>query len=213
MRLRGVFVTVTVTLAVACGGERQPAGDTAGLTSDPSPVQGTDTPAATPVGSPGTDTGTPPSSTPNLPGQAPAMPIAGPDTAYGTVSLIGADIDSRVVVQTSAGPIAIVGDLSPVIGRLQGARVWVQGPLSIAMGRAIPPRQITVERFEVREVAGEPAVDGTLRREGDAWIVVGALGRSTSLTEPPAGLRELAGRRVWVTRAPDGAVSSFGEIR
>lgn len=144
--------------------------------------------------------------------RTPAAPIAGADTAAGVVSLLGTAASPRIVVQTSAGPIGVEGDLAQTLRRLEGMEVWVQGPLSIAMGRVIPPRQITVQRFEVRGIGGVPAIDGVLREESGTLVVVRAGGERTRLTTPPAGLRELVGRRVWVTRARDGAVASFGAI-
>ena len=214
--MRPIMVCSMVMLVAACGGAgEQTPDDSAGLTSNPAPASPVpDSPGSTPVDTPRAGTGAAaPDTLPSSPAVPPSAPIAGPDTASGIVNLLGAGIDARIVVQTSTGPLAIVGDLATTIGRLQGARVWIQGPLSVAIGRAIPPRQITAERFEVREVGGEPALDGTLRQEGDAWMIVGPRGTSSRLTAPPAGLRELTGRRVWVTRGQDGSVASFGEIR
>lgn len=220
MRARRMAVCVAVILSSACGSsEERPPADSPGASSDASPssvrpttpMDTVDAPAATidsPVASAQQQ---PQSQAAGAPVTLPSTPVAGVDTVHGTVALLGAAIDSRVVVQTSAGPIAVIGDLAPAIGRLLGAVVWVQGPLSVAVGRSIPPRQIAAQRFEVREVAGVPALDGTLREQAGAWTIVGARG-GTRLTSVPAGLRELVGRRVWVTLTEDGAVGSFGPI-
>jgi hypothetical protein len=208
-----------VVVFVACGGAGEEAAvhDTAGVVTpavvppeNPPPGSAADSLPAPAAGTGQQASGDelPARSTP----RPPAAPIAGADTAAGVVSLLGTAASPRVVVQTPAGPIGVEGNLAETLRRLEGMEVWVQGPLSIAMGRVIPPRQISVQRFEVRGIGGVPAIDGVLREESGALVVVSVGGERTRLTTPPAGLRELVGRRVWVTRARDGAVASFGAI-
>ena len=90
--------------------------------------------------------------------------------------------------------------------------VWIQGPIATATGRAIPPRQITAQRFVIRSVGGVPVTDGTLRDEGGTLVVETANGDRLRLTSPPDGLRTHIGKRVWLTRAEDGGVASFGAV-
>jgi hypothetical protein len=209
------WLGLLLPVAVACGGEGSQAGDTA----VPAPADTQVAPAqsdaaadsmAMPSDSPDT-----PSSTSRSPGQSasvPSAPIAGADTAVGPVHIMGTALDNRVVVQTSAGPIGVTGEHTETIRRLQGMEVWIQGPLSIAVGRVIPPRQIEVQRFEVRKVGDVPVVDGTLGQADGAWVVTSASGRRTQLSSVPSELTKLAGRRVWLTVGPDGTVHSFGTI-
>ena len=200
---------IAVVLAACGGAGDQPAPDDTATAVAPPAAAAVDTPVAA-GGESSSTTQAPASSGSAVP--RPSVPIAGADTARGAVRLLGTAVDSRVVVQTPAGPVGVTGPHAPAIARLQGMDVWIQGPLSLAIGAVIPPRQITVERFEVRAVAGVPVVDGTLREEGGSFVVVDQRGGRTSLTNPPADLRALVGRRVWVTRAADGGVAAFGEI-
>lgn len=217
MRPRHLTLGLVVAFG-ACGGAGEEAAvhDTTGTVTaavprpeNPSPGSADDSLPAPAAGTAQPASGEAPVRSPTRP---PAAPIAGADTAAGVVSLLGTAANPRVVVQTSAGPIGVEGDLAQTLRRLEGMEVWVQGPLSIAMGRVIPPRQITVQRFEVRGIGGVPAIDGVLREESGTLVIVSAGSERTRLTTPPAGLRALVGRRVWVTRAQDGAVASFGAI-
>jgi hypothetical protein len=218
MRLPHLALGLVVAFG-ACGGagEESAVRDTAGLET-PAVAQPEDPARGSPADSlpaPAAGTGQQ-SSGDEAPARTtlrtPAAPIAGADTAAGVVSLLGTAASPRIVVQTSTGPIGVEGDLAQTLRRLEGMEVWVQGPLSTAMGRVIPPRQITVQRFEVRGIGGVPAIDGVLREEAGTLVIVSAGGERTRLATPPVGLRELVGRRIWVTRAQDGAVASFGAI-
>lgn len=199
-------VAATLLCLAACGGENAMPDDSAAV-DDAVTQRDVEAPADSAADT--SDHGPAPIVRP----PTPSLPIAGSDTAVGTVRLLGTAQDARVVVQTPAGPIAAAGDLAPAIARLDGMEVWIQGPLSVAVGRAIPPRQITVRTFEVRSVGGVPVLDGTLRAEGEAMILEERGGAQHRLTTYPAELRALAGRRAWITRTADGSVSSFGEIR
>jgi hypothetical protein len=216
--MRPHHLTLGLLVALgACGGAGEEAAvhDTAGLVTpaaaqseDPPPRSAADSLTAPAAGQQASGEEAPARSQP----RTPAAPIAGADTAVGVVSLLGTAASPRIVVQTSTGPIGVEGDLAQTLRRLEGMEVWVQGPLSVAMGRVIPPRQITVQRFEVRSIGGVPTIDGILREDAGALVIVSAGAERTRLSTAPAGLRELVGRRVWVTRARDGAVASFGAI-
>ena len=184
------------------------AGDTASASQQPS-LSGTTSPTDTQPA----DTGTRPAPrTSGTPAALPAAPLPGPDTARGVVRILGTVADSRVVVHSPTGPVAIIGPLAPTIAALQEMDVWVQGPLSVALGRAIPPRQIDARQFAVRAVNGVAALDGILHEESGGLVLVGAAGGRTILGAPPPALRERVGSRVWVTRDAGGAVTAFGVI-
>ena len=146
------------------------------------------------------------------PDALPAAPLSGPDTARGVVRILGTVADSRVVVHSPTGPVAVIGPLAPTVAALQEMDVWVQGPLSVALGRAIPPRQIEARQFAVRAVNGVAALDGTLREESGEFVLVGPAGKRTILGSPPPALRARVGSRVWVTRDAGGTVVGFGVI-
>jgi hypothetical protein len=212
MRPAAIAGSIAALVLMGCGGteDRSAPGDT--LNAAPPPGGGVNASAEPVVDSTAPPAGATPSPASGAEAAPPSIPIAGADTALGTVSLLGTAAESRVVVRTATGPIAVAGPHAAAIGRLEGMEVWVQGPVSMAIGRVVPPRQMTVERFEIRGVSGVPVLDGTLRRDGDALVVVDRRGASTRLTTFPDGLRDLVGRRVWVTRAADGAVASFGPV-
>ena len=215
MRAR-MLLGLLVPIALACNGESAPADDTLAAASPDGQDAGAMPDSGDTAGAliNGRDTLLPGASgeRPGQPAPVTSAPIAGADTALGEVHIMGTAIDNRVVIQTSAGPIGVAGDLTETIRRLQGIEIWVQGPLSIAMGRVIPPRQITVERFEVRKVAGMPVVDGTLRQADGEWTVTTASGTRTQLSSVPDDLRQLDGRRVWIALRDGGAVQSFGIV-
>jgi hypothetical protein len=212
MRLLRGAACVGLAFAIACDGaeDRQAEGEDSTVFAAPPPGGGvnasaepTQDTAAAPVA---------PAPTPSPPARRPATPGAAADTARGTVQLVGTALEQRVVVATSGGQLGIAGPLAPMIERLQGMELWVQGPITALEGRSIPRRQISPERFEVRGVAGVPAIDGTLRDDAGVYLVVSNTNDRTRLTTVPDGLRALVGKRVWVTRAPDGGVAAFGEI-
>ncbi|HSJ65762.1 MAG TPA: hypothetical protein VK922_17900 [Gemmatimonadaceae bacterium] len=212
MRPAAIAGSIAALVLLACDGteDRSATGDTI---SSPAPPGGGVNASAEPV----IDSAPPPAGATPSPASGagaspPSIPIVGADTALGTVSLLGTAADSRVVVRTATGPIAVAGPHAVAIGRLEGMDVWIQGPVSMAIGRVVPPRQMTVERFEIRGVSGVPVLDGTLRQDGETLVLVNRRGTPTRLTTFPAGLRDLVGRRVWVTRAADGAVASFGPV-
>ncbi len=215
MRCRQVLAGGSLLLA-ACGapdrGVEAEAGsaarDTAAASRQPS-LSGTPAPPDTQPAEGGT---APARRTSGASAALPAAPLSGSDTARGVVRILGTVADSRVVVHSPTGPVAIIGPLAPTIAALQEMDVWVQGPLSVALGRAIPPRQIEARQFAVRAVNGVAALDGTLREESGGSVLVSAAGERTRLVAPPPALRSRVGSRVWVTRDGSGAVSAFGVI-
>jgi hypothetical protein len=209
MRLARAAACIGLVAAVSCDGaeQRQAATD-----SVAAPPGGGVNASAEPVADSTGVSSAAPADTPLAAAPTPGLAGAAPDTASGTVRLIGTALDARVVVQTAEGPLGIAGRLAPSISRLDGMDVWIQGPISAATGRAIPPRQITAQRFVIRSIGGVPVTDGTLRDEDGTLVVVTANGDRLRLTNPPAALRAHIGKRVWVTRAEDGGVASFGVV-
>ena len=124
----------------------------------------------------------------------------------GQVLVVGAEPLTHVVIRTGAGdqPLA-PGAAATSLARVSGVEVEVRGTRQ-ADGR------VAAREFTVRAVGGRDAVDGRLAADGDALVLVTAEGRRIPLANPPAALRAQLGARVWVTRAADVAVESFGVI-
>lgn len=134
------------------------------------------------------------------PAQAP-----GADTVRGIVSEVGSFPMTSVVVRpASGGAITITGPLAGEIARAAGAEVWVSGDRDA--------RSIAARSYAVRTVDGEPAVDGTLARDGDGLVLVTATGRRP-IARPLRALRGMIGARVWLVGPLDGTITSYGILR
>ena len=129
------------------------------------------------------------------------------DTARGIVAVVGTSFESRVVIRPAKGgrPITLAGPQANTVGRLSGTDVWVTGTRD-ASG------QITVSRFVVRTVNGQPALDGTLVTRRDQLFIVTRDGKQHPITSPPQALRDRVGARVWVVGPPDRPPVTFGVI-
>ena len=126
------------------------------------------------------------------------------DTLRGTVVVAGSEPLTQVVLRTAAGDVVLDG-ARRVLERVAGLEVAVEG------GRQADGR-FRVERMEVRASAGVPAVDGTLAREGERWVLLTADGRRFPIARLPAPLRAKAGARVWLAGPLDRAPDSWGVI-
>jgi hypothetical protein len=126
------------------------------------------------------------------------------DSLRGTVEIVGSDPGTWVVMRTEGGTrtVTLAGEIGPLRS--------VQGFEVVVWGVAEPPADFRVDRFAVRAVDGQAALDGTLRRAGSGWTLQPASGAAIPLPDVP-GARE--GARVWVVRAADGRVASHGVIR
>lgn len=211
MMRRAIVLSAVMFAAGACGGRDEAPDSVAAASPDETPApadtSGSGIAPASDSASVRGDTATH-ASTPG-----PATPGRGAaDTVRGVVRVAGTAADSRVVLRLADGEIAVSGALAPVIGSLQGMELWVQGPISAVAARMLPPREIAATRFAVRAVAGAAALDGTLRDEGGVLVMIGGDGTRTPLDGAPPALREHLGRRIWLTRADDGSVATFGAI-
>lgn len=136
------------------------------------------------------------------------------DTAVdGTVTAVGADPFSQVVVATTNGDVAALGVLLGEVGALQGAVVRIWGA-AVANRQPVPARAVDVRGYDVVGVGGERVYVGVLVRRSDAlWIE----GRDTLRLEAvPAALGDRLGAKVWVGGARRGEgveVRLFGVIR
>jgi hypothetical protein len=164
-------------------------------------------PAGTGTGQPPITKTTPPAT--NVPAtKAPSSTAtpSRPDSIRGVVSVVGTSFDKRVMIaeRGTQRRVEVVGTQASLIGHVAGAEVSASGALS--------GTQLNANRFVVRSVDGQPAIDGMLRTEGSSLFIVTADGVRTRITAPPPPLVGHDGARVWITGDPTKAVSSFGFI-
>jgi hypothetical protein len=147
--------------------------------------------------------------TPTRPSEPPPRLLGGTvfDTARGRASVVGSTPITQVVLRPASGPsITLTGPLTDEIRAASGADVWVRG-------RRLSERSFEVAAYAVRSVDGVPAVTGTLRVEGGRLILVSDDGRSHTIANPPATLRDLAGGRVWVSGDLSTGITAYGILR
>lgn len=133
---------------------------------------------------------------------------AGPAPLRGTVALVGSEPHPQVVLRPEGeAEVRIMSDDAAPISRVSGAEVLAFGSFDQ------PTRRLRLERFVVVSVDGVPAVDGTLREEGDRLVLVTPDGRRFAIGSPPSALRSHVGARVWVSgRDLGGEPEAFGLI-
>lgn len=140
--------------------------------------------------------------------QSPATNLAlGADSAMesvvGVVRTVGVSAGSRLSLAMDDGSALSLTGPNP-LRRVSGLRVMVRG------SRA--DKVFSVTSFEVREAQGVPATDGILSGAGDQFAITTAEGRRVVVTAPAQGLKAMTGHRVWVARASNGQVVSYGLI-
>lgn len=136
---------------------------------------------------------------------APAEAPAAADTLRGIVVEVGSvPVTSIVIRPQGERPVTITGTLEPEIARAVGAEVWASGRRT-AEG-------MEVERYAVRSVDGQGAIDGTLVAEGGALFIETSAGRRR-IARPPQALRGMTGARVWLVGEPEGSITSYGVLR
>jgi hypothetical protein len=134
-------------------------------------------------------------------------------TLNGIVHTAG-NVASGVVLQTDGDEIRLAGSETARLKRVEGAEVEVRGMWNMVDA-------LTVNDFLVRAVNGVAALDGVLiMMWGDGpeseflgygvRLTRGA--RIVPLVDPPQGLIEHAGKRVWVTGALGGPPMAYGVI-
>lgn len=136
---------------------------------------------------------------------APSPSSAGADSLRGPVDVVGSEPGTWTVVRTPAGDVALEGVDRRLLERLAGLEVTVWGRRQ--------GMRFAVERFAVRAADGVAAVDGTLAREGDGWVLVTSDGgRRLPVPHLPQALRGREGARVWLSGPLDRAPDSSGII-
>lgn len=130
---------------------------------------------------------------------------AAADTARGVVAVVGAEPTTRVALRTADALLLLVGGPVETLRLAAGIDVWVSG-------RREEDGSLRVETYRVRSADGVPATDGVLELEGDVAVIVTATGDRVRFAPAPAGLRQLAGRHVWIAAPPGSEPRSWGAL-
>jgi hypothetical protein len=134
----------------------------------------------------------------------------GPDRVTGRARLVGSQPFAQPVLETADGrTVVIEGDLAAEIGMLAGVDIIATG--SWADG-ARPGRTLVATSYELTSVGGEPAVVGTLGRDGDGFFV-STLARDVRLSVVPEALSNRMGARVWIVLDDRKGVAQYGILR
>ena len=122
--------------------------------------------------------------------------VAAGITATGTVRVIGADPRPQVILDVADGTRrALVGLASSELAQLAGAKVRVRGEAA-----ATPPPEtngLTIESYEILEVAGTKPILGRLHSEEGVLFV-----DTTRVINLPPELVRAVGAKVWVGGRP-----------
>lgn len=146
----------------------------------------------------------PPTPTARLPTEA---TVAAGITATGTVRVLGADPRPQVILEVADGTRrALVGAPSSELAQLAGAKVRVRGETAATQ----PPgtNGLTVESYEILEVAGTKPILGRLHSDDGVFLV-----DTTRVVNLPSELVRAVGAKVWVggRRGPSGLiVTAYG---
>ncbi len=135
-----------------------------------------------------------------------------PDTARGTVAVVGADPFTAVILQTAEGEIALDGPLTNELETLHGAQLSVTGTEHRLTESGGGRSRFAVAGYTIESIGGEKPVVGILSiRDDSVWV------GSTRLAAVPREFLELAGAKVWVTGAwEENAtlyVAAYGVLR
>jgi hypothetical protein len=127
------------------------------------------------------------------------------DTVRGVVEVAGAEPLTRLVLRTPDGDLPLSGPPAEALRRASGVEVWLAGSRS-------EDGSLVVATYRVLSVDGVQATDGVLELEGNAAILVTPEGKRVRFAPAPAGLRSLAGQRVWIAGPPGGEPHSWGML-
>lgn len=138
---------------------------------------------------------------------------AGADTLRGTIAVVGSLPAPMVTLRRGDGEPSVLlrGDATEKLSGLDGIEVQVRGALGAPS--ALPGPTLEVESFRVRAVEGRPAVDGVVERSPDGGLRLRvAGGEAIPLEDPPGGIADRIGARVWAVGPPGGPVEAYGVI-
>jgi hypothetical protein len=149
---------------------------------------------------------------------APVTQAAAADTVRGTVSLVGSEPMTEVVLAPVGGraPIALAGAQRAMLRGLGGIEVVVRGRYTGERSGTAAPRVVAVfqvDSFEVRLVDGVAAADGIVAASDGKFFLVTTGGRRLAADHLPAALRQKIGARVFVAGPLDREAASYGVIQ
>ncbi|HEX3865563.1 MAG TPA: hypothetical protein VHV78_02385 [Gemmatimonadaceae bacterium] len=137
---------------------------------------------------------------------AEAAAPAAAETLHGTISVTGTGFEQTLILRTAAGSRRLTASAAD-----SAALVRVAGNLELSVQAIDEGRVLRVTRFTVVSLKGIPLVDGVVRADGDRLFLETGDGR-LPLGNPPHGLRNLIGARVWLQGPLDRGPNSYGVI-
>jgi hypothetical protein len=131
------------------------------------------------------------------------IPAAGLQTVIGTIEQREGNLWLR---QDAGGSLRLMGPESAPLTSVVGAEVEVRGSNDGAL------EGFMVAEFSVRAVAGQPAADGILEVVDEGLGLRLANKSLRMIVDPPEGLAQLVGKRVWIAGPADQCPVGFGVI-
>lgn len=122
----------------------------------------------------------------------------------GVVRVVGSAINAKVLLTKKTefkGPAVCRGDVAKRVSRLTGLTVKVKGEWKLK--KSGKKKCFTVGDFTVLKASsGRDALVGTLTKESEGYKVKTDDGKVHALSDIPAGLKELAGKKVIIDVKP-----------
>lgn len=147
------------------------------------------------------------SSSPTQITNGPAAPPSSEATLIGTVTTSTTDLAGPLaLVEPDGTEIGLNGDQAAGMSAVIGDEVEVSGIL-FHMSQLM-----TVQRFLVRAVGGQPVSDGVLDLTVDGFVLRLTNGGDRTVIDPPAELQQHVGDRVWIAGPEGDSPSAFGVI-
>jgi hypothetical protein len=148
------------------------------------------------------------------PGGRPAITPTTPSTQTlrGTVIENANRGSAAFLLQLDDGTqIGLVGGAAMPLASVIGAQIEVVGatPTDLDTSEAL----LEVQSFLVFTVAGADVSDGVVQFIDDVYSLKLTRGGYREIADPPAGLADYVGDRIWLTMGDDGSPLTFGVIR
>lgn len=148
---------------------------------------------------------------------AAAAPV-GSDTVRGVIQIVGNDPVTTVLLvprDTTRPPVALRGEVLPVLRQASGLEVMVRGQRTAARDVGASPAGVpvfAVTDFVVRAADGVTAEDGVLERRGTGYVLRQRDNTVRDIGTLPLALRDAVGARIYLVGSLS-APSSWGVLK